>query len=47
MAWVEHSNQPLFFLKFNFSKAYDMMEWQCLFKIMEKLGFPQEFIRIG
>ena len=46
MAWAESSNQPLIFLKLDFSKAYNMVDWQCLFKIMEKLGFPQEFIKM-
>ena len=27
MAWAESSNQPLIFLKLDFSKAYDMVDW--------------------
>ena len=46
MAWVESSNQPLIFLKLDFSKAYDMVDWQCMYKIIEKLGFPQVFIKM-
>ena len=46
MAWAESSNQPLIFLKLDFSKAYDMVDWQCMYKILEKLGFPQVFIKI-
>ena len=46
MAWAESSNQPLIFLKLDFSKAYDMVDWQCLFMIMDKLGFPQVFIKM-
>ena len=46
MAWAESSNQPLIFLKLDFSKAYDMVGWQCLYKIMEKMGFPQAFIEM-
>ena len=46
MAWAEYSNQPLIFLKLDFSKAYDMVDWQCLYKILEKLGFPQVFIKM-
>ena len=40
MAWAESSNQPLIFLKLDFSKAYDMVEWKCMYMILEKLGFP-------
>ena len=46
LAWAESSNQPLIFLKLDFSKAYDMVDWQCMYKIMEKLGFPQAFIKM-
>ena len=44
MAWAEQLDQPHFFLKLDFSKAYDMVEWSCLFRIMEKMDFPQKFI---
>ena len=27
MVWTEYSNQLLIFLKLDFSKAYDMVEW--------------------
>ena len=46
MAWAESSNQPLIFLKLDFSKAYDMVEWKFMYMILEKLGFPQVFIRM-
>lgn len=46
MAWAEQSNQALLFLKLDFSKAYDMVEWGCLFRIMQKMGFPAEFIHL-
>ena len=46
MAWTESSKQPLIFLKLDFSKAYDMVDWQCMYKILEKLGFPQAFIKM-
>ena len=46
MAWAEYSNQPLIFLKLDFSKAYDMVEWQCMYKFLEKLGFSQVFIKM-
>ena len=46
MAWAESSSQPLIFLKLDFLKAYDMVDWQCMYKIMEKMGFPQAFIKM-
>ena len=36
MAWAKQSNQALLFLKLDFLKAYDMVEWGCLFKAMAK-----------
>lgn len=44
MAWAEQSHQDLLFLKLDFSKAYNMVDWECLFRIMDKMGFPREFI---
>lgn len=46
MAWAEQSNQALLFLKLDFSKAYDMVEWGCLFRVMLCMGFPEEFVHL-
>jgi hypothetical protein len=43
MAWAEYSKHDLLFLKLDFSKAYDMVNWDFLFATMEKIGFPAEF----
>ena len=43
LAWAEYTNQPLLFLKLDFLKAYDMVDWRCLFKIMSAMGFPCKF----
>jgi hypothetical protein len=44
MEWAEHSNQPLIFLKLDFSKAYDMVDFGFLFGVMHRMGFPTEFV---
>ena len=38
MSWAEQSSQPLLFLKLDFSKAYDLIEWDFLFGAMEAMG---------
>lgn len=42
--WAEHTKQPLIFLKLDFSKAYNIMEWSFMFRTMREFGFPIEFI---
>jgi exonuclease III len=44
MAWAEETGQSLIFLKLDFSKAYDMVDWGFLFRAMSEFGFPAEFI---
>jgi hypothetical protein len=44
MEWAAHSGQPLIFLKLDFSKAYDMVDWPFLFQAMSKMGFPPAFV---
>jgi hypothetical protein len=42
---AEQTGQPLIFLKLDFYKAYDMVDWGFLFRAMAELGFLDEFIR--
>jgi hypothetical protein len=44
--WAGFFGQPLIFLKLDFSKAYDMVDWPFFFQAMEKLGFPMEFVSL-
>jgi hypothetical protein len=46
MAWAEFSEQDLIFLKLDFSKAYDRVDWQFLFGALCNFGFPEEFVAI-
>ena len=43
ITWAKRSHQSSLFLELDFSKAYDMVDWECLFKIVDKMGFPSEF----
>jgi hypothetical protein len=44
MAWAKFSEQDLIFLKLDFSKAYDRVDWQFLFGALCNFGFPEEFV---
>jgi hypothetical protein len=46
IAHAKRSKQPLVSLKLDFSKAYDKVDVGFLFQVMERLGFPIEFIRM-
>ena len=35
-----------FFLKLDFTKAYDRVHWSIMFQVIEKLGMPNPFIYI-
>jgi hypothetical protein len=41
---TKHSNQPLVFLKLDFSKTYHKVSWDCYFLIFKWLGMVKEFI---
>jgi exonuclease III len=44
LAWADQSRQDLLFLKLDFSKAFDMIDWEFLFEAMSLMGFPGEFL---
>jgi hypothetical protein len=46
IAWAGQSKQDLIFLKLDFSKAYDMVDWDFLFSAMSEMGFLGEFINM-
>lgn len=46
MDWAKFTKQLLIFLKLDFSKAYNMVEWPFLFEAMRKMGFPEEFVEM-
>jgi hypothetical protein len=46
IAWAGQSKQDVIFLKLDFSKAYDMVEWDFLFGAISGMGFPDEFIKM-
>lgn len=41
--WAMESNQDSIFLKLDFSKAYDSVDWSFMFLVMKKLGMPHSF----
>jgi hypothetical protein len=42
--YAMYSKQPLIFLKLDFSKAYDVVDFEYLFGAMQEFGFPEELI---
>jgi hypothetical protein len=42
--WVKRSKQSIIFLKLDFSKAYDKVNWDFLFKVLEKRGMSLKAI---
>jgi hypothetical protein len=46
ISWAKRSKQPLVFLKLNFSKAYDKVNWSFIFGCMKNLGILIEFINM-
>jgi hypothetical protein len=44
--YAKQSQQPLYFLKLDFSKAYNKVDLHFLFQAINKLGFPEGFIHM-
>jgi hypothetical protein len=45
LGWAEESNQDLVLLLLDFEKAFDIIEWDFLFKALDKLGFSPTWVR--
>ena len=45
MEWAHKSNQPSMFLKIDFAKAYDRIEWTFILAILQALGFNPNFLQ--
>lgn len=46
MEWTKKSSQSIFFLKLDFSKTYDIIEYNFLFKKLNNMEFLQKFVEI-
>lgn len=44
--WMKESQQDLIYLKFDFTKAYDIVSWDFLFCVMGKIGILDSFTHI-
>ncbi|KAJ0818578.1 putative RNA-directed DNA polymerase [Helianthus annuus] len=45
VTWANKSKSKMLILKVDFEKAYDTINWKFLFKVMEKMGFPERWIK--
>jgi len=46
MEWAKDSKHDLIFLKLDFMKAFEVVSWDFLFRVMDKFGIPDDFIRL-
>lgn len=47
IGWAKFSKQALIFLKLDFTKAFDMVDWAFLSRTMAVMGFPRVFISMS
>lgn len=45
MEWARRSNQKAVFIKIDFAKAYDRIEWPFILAMLQDLGFGPNFIQ--
>ena len=45
MEWAHKSKQKAIFLKIDFSKAYDHIEWPFILAMLQALGFGPNFLQ--
>ena len=45
MEWARKSKQKAIFLKIDFAKAYDRIEWPFILAMLQALGFGPNFIQ--
>jgi mannosylglycoprotein endo-beta-mannosidase len=45
LGWAEENNQDLVLLLLDFEKAFDRIEWDFLFKALDKLDFSPTWVR--
>jgi len=45
LGWADESNQDLVLLLLDFEKTFDRIEWNFLFKALDKLGFNPTWVR--
>ena len=44
--YAEQENIPMILVNYDFKKAFDMVEWKVLFKIIKKFGFHDQYINM-
>ena len=45
MEWARKSKKPVVFLKIDFAKAYDWIEWPFILAMLQAIGFGTNFLQ--